>query len=91
MNNNWQMEEMCMHGWPTPVDCPVCQGTVKERRPSRDVWRSLSPHADCFHSRPDCTMLQSTKADIECVCEDSVLGELRYCPVCFDENGNPRK
>ncbi|MFM8946343.1 MAG: hypothetical protein ACKOJC_06490, partial [Actinomycetota bacterium] len=53
---DYQLDEMCKHGFQTPVDCPICKGQVEERKPKRMVY--VTEYGEVYHFSMQCDALE---------------------------------
>lgn len=88
--SDYQLEEMCKHGFPTPVDCPICKGQVEKPKPSKMVY--VTEYGEVYHYSMNCHALEighervrergGTPAPIEQVPEASVVNDRPACTQC---------
>lgn len=88
--NNYQLEEMCKHGFQTPLDCPTCDGKIEERSPSQMVY--VSEGGTAYHYVQTCHALEfgqsmveergGNAAPIERIAEDTAKLDRSPCRQC---------
>ena len=87
---NHRLEEMCKHGFETPLVCPICKDKLDEVLSPRFVY--ITAGGTHYHFSPNCHALElgqemvtergGTPAPIETVAEDSVKYDRSPCRSC---------
>ena len=58
---DYRLEEMCKHGFATPVDCPICKGEVGKPTPSQMVF--MTENGSAYHYSRNCQVLLLGQAE----------------------------